>query len=99
VSTVVLADVRYTDEVERHIREDHPPLTASKVRQALIYAKDAVANWENDPQYGHQIAAFATTIDNIPFKAYLHPVNPNDPSEGSFDLNTAFILQRRTQEE
>jgi hypothetical protein len=99
VSTVVLADVRYTDEVERHIREDHPPLIASKVKQALIYAKDAVVNWEEDPQYGHQVVAFATTIDGIPFKAYLHPVNPDDPSEGSFDLNTAFILERKAQQE
>jgi hypothetical protein len=99
VSPVVLADVRYTDEVERHIREDHPPLTASKVKQALIYAKDAVANWEENVQHGHQVAVFATTIDGIPFKAYLHPVNPDDPDQGSFDLNTAFILQRRTQHE
>jgi hypothetical protein len=31
--------------------------------------------------------------------AYLHPVNPDDPSEGSFDLNTAFILERKAQQE
>lgn len=31
-------------------------------------------------------------------KAYLHPVNPNDPDEGSFNLKTAFILQKTQQE-
>jgi hypothetical protein len=60
--------------------------------QALIYAKDVEASWEDDPVYGHQVAAFATTVEGIAFKAYLHPVNPNDPDEGSFDLNTAFPL-------
>jgi hypothetical protein len=89
---VVLADVRYTDAVEEHIRDKHPPLTARKVTQALIYAKDVEASWEDDPVYGHQVAAFATTVDGIAFKAYLHPVNPHDPDEGSFDLNTAFPL-------
>lgn len=89
---VALAHVRCTDEVEEHIRDGHPPLTAGKVTQALIYAKDVEANWEDDPFYGHQVAAFATTVDGIAFKAYLHPVNPNDPDEGSFDLNTAFPL-------
>jgi hypothetical protein len=96
---VVLADVRYTDEVERHILDKHPPLTASRVRQALIYGKDAEASWEDDPEYGHQVAAFATTVDGTSFKAYLHPVNPNDPDEGSFDLNTAFPLTRESQQD
>ena len=89
---VVLAAVRYTDAVEAHIRDDHPPLTAGKVKQALIYGKGVEANWEDDPVYGYQVAAFATTVEGIAFKAYLHPVNPNDPDEGSFDLNTAFPL-------
>lgn len=89
---VVLADVRYTDAVEEHIRDKHPPLTARKVAQALIYAKDVEANWEDNPVYGDQVAAFATTVEGIRFKAYLHPVNPNDPDEGSFDLKTAFPL-------
>lgn len=96
---VVLADVRFTEEVEGHILDKHPPLTASKVRQALLYAKDAEANWEDDPDYGRQVAAFATTIDGTYFKAYLHPVNPHDPDEGSFDLNTAFPLTTKAQQE
>jgi hypothetical protein len=87
---VVLADVRCTDAVAEHIRDKHPPLTARKVTQALTYAKNVAANWEDDPVYGHQVAAFATTVEGVAFKAYLHPVNPNDPDEGSFDLNTAF---------
>lgn len=96
---VVLGEVRYTDEVERHIREEHPPPTAMKVRQALVYAKSAEASWEEDPQYGHQVAAFGTTIDGLTFKAYLHPVNQNDPDEGSFDLKTAFLVTRKTQQD
>jgi hypothetical protein len=99
VPRVVLGDVRYTDEVERHILDKHPPLTANKVKQALLYANGAEASWEDDPDYGRQIAAFATTIDGTRFKAYLHPVNPNDPDEGSFDLNTAFPLTTKTQQE
>ena len=49
--------------------------------------------------YGSQVAAFATTVDGIAFKAYLHPVNPNDPDEGSFDLKTAFPLVSGNQED
>jgi hypothetical protein len=51
------------------------------------------------PVYGHQVAAFATTLDGTSFKAYLHPVNPNDPDEGTFDLNTAFPLVTDGQED
>jgi hypothetical protein len=99
VPRVVLQQVRYTEEVERHIREDHPPLIASKVRQALVYSSSAEASWEEDPQYGHQVVAFGTTLDGDTFKAYLHPVNPNDPDEGSFDLKTAFLVSKMTQQE
>jgi hypothetical protein len=95
---VVLAGVRYTDEVESHILDKHPPLTARKVTQALIYARDVEATWEDDPVYGHQVVAFGTTVDGTSFKAYLHPVNPNDPDEGTFDLNTAFPLLTESQE-
>jgi hypothetical protein len=98
MSRVVLAHVRYTDAVEEHIRDKHPPLTVRKVTQALIFARDAQASWEDDPVYGHQVAAFATTVDGIAFKAYLHPVNPHDPDEGSFDLNTAFPLEVKYQD-
>lgn len=96
---VVFADVRYTDAVEEHIRDKHPPLTAAKITQALIYARGVLAGWEDHPVYGHQVAAFGTTVDGIAFKAYLHPVNPNDPNEGSFDLNTAFPLATGNQED
>lgn len=96
---VVLAHVRCTNAVEEHIRDKHPPLTATKVTQALIYAKDVEAGWEDDSVYGRQVVAFATTIDGIRFKAYLHPVNPNDPDEGSFDLNTAFPLMAGNQDD
>lgn len=96
---VVLEDVRCTEEVERHILDKHPPFTASKVKQALLYAKDAEASWEDDQEYGRQVAAFATTIDGTRFKAYLHPLNPNDPDAGSFDLKTAFPLGGKTQQE
>lgn len=96
---VVLADVRYTDAVEEHIRDKHPPLTARKVTQALIYARGVQASWEDNPVHGHQVSAFATTVDGIVFKAYLHPVNPNDPDEGSFDLKTAFPLMTGNQED
>lgn len=99
MSRVVLANVRYTDAVEEHIRNKHPPLTARKVTQALIYANDVEASWEDDPEYGHQVAAFARTVDGITFKAYLHPVNRHDPDEGSFDLNTAFPLVPGYQDE
>jgi uncharacterized protein (DUF433 family) len=97
VPKVVLASVRHTAEVEDHILDKHPPLTARKVTQALIYAKDVEANWEDHPVHGHQVVAFGTTIDGIAFKAYLHPVNPNDPDEGTFDLNTAFPLLTESQ--
>ena len=96
---VVFADVRYTNAVEEHIRDKHPPLTAAKITQALIYARGVLAGWEDHPVYGHQVAAFGTTVDGIAFKAYLHPVNPNDPNEGSFDLNTAFPLVTGNQED
>jgi hypothetical protein len=96
---VVFADVRYTDAVEEHIRDKHPPLTAAKITQALIYARGVLAGWEDHPVYGDQVAAFGTTVDGIAFKAYLHPVNPNDPNEGSFDLNTAFPLVTGNQED
>jgi hypothetical protein len=95
---VVLASVHYSDEVENHILDKHPPLTARKVTQALIYARDVEASWEDDPVYGHQVVAFSTTVDGISFKAYLHPVNPDDPDEGTFDLNTAFPLLTESQE-
>ena len=85
--------------VEEHIRDKHPPLTAAKITQALIYARGVLAGWEDHPVYGHQVAAFGTTVDGIAFKAYLHPVNPNDPNEGSFDLNTAFPLVTGNQED
>src|SRR5215472_9873280 len=94
---VVLASVRYTNEVENHILDKHPPLTARKVTQALIYARDVEANWEDAPVYGHQVVAFGTTVDGISFKTYLHPVNPNDPDERTFDINTTFPLLTERQ--
>jgi hypothetical protein len=96
---VVLADVRCTDAVETHILDKHPPLTARKVIQALIYARDVEASWEDNPEYGRQVVAFGTTFDGISFKAYLRPVNPNDPDEGTFDLKTAFPLRNGGQED
>lgn len=87
--SIVIADVLCDDAIVDKIRDKHPPLTYTAVRQALIYARDVQAGWEEDPEHGRRVVARATTYAGTPFVAYLSPLNENDPEEGTFKLKTA----------
>jgi hypothetical protein len=86
---IVIADVLCDDAIVDKIRDKHPPLTFTSVKQALIYASDVQAGWEEDPEHGRRVVARGRTYAGTPFVAYLSPLNENDPDEGTFMLRTA----------
>ena len=84
-----IAVVLIDPPIEEKLRTKHSPLTAETVRQALIYARDVDAGWEDDPEHGRRLVAHASTYGGIEFVAYLIPANEGDPEEGTFILKTA----------
>jgi hypothetical protein len=89
VASIIIAEVLCDDAIVDKIRDKHPPLTFPAVRQALIYARDVQAGWEEDEEHGRRVVARGMTYVGTPFVAYLSPLNENDPEEGTFKLKTA----------
>jgi hypothetical protein len=88
VAGVVVAQLNISPHVEAKINSKHD-LTAAEVREAVLYARDAVAEWQEHPRHGLRLVARGTTYAGRPVIAYMTPVNVNDPNEGAFDLKTA----------
>lgn len=86
---ISIAVVIIDPSVEEKIRTKHAPLTGEDVQQALVYARDVEAGWEDDPEHGTRVVAHASTYSGIEFVAYLIPANEGDPEEGTFVLKTA----------
>jgi hypothetical protein len=89
VPDVSIAVVIIDPSIEEKIRTKHAPLTGEDVRQALVYARDVEAGWEDDPEHGTRVVAHASTYSGTEFVAYLMPANEGDPEEGTFILKTA----------
>lgn len=89
MASIIIAEVLCDDAIAAKIRDKHPPLTFSTVRQALIYARDVQARWEEDPEHGRRVVARGRTYGGTPFVAYLSPLSENDPEEGTFKIKTA----------
>jgi hypothetical protein len=88
VAEVVVAELNISPFVEDKINRKHY-LTAAEVREAVLYAHDAVAEWHQHPQYGLRLVVRGTTYAGRPVIANMTPGNENDPDEGTFDLRTA----------
>jgi len=88
VAGVVVAQLNISPYVEDKINKKHN-LTAAEVREAVLYARDAVAEWQEHPQYGLRLVVRGTTYAGRPVIAYLTRANEDDPDEGTFDLKTA----------
>jgi hypothetical protein len=89
VASIIIAEVLCDDPIADKIRDKHPPLTFPTVRQALVYASDVEARWDEDPEHGRRVVARGRTYGGTQFVAYLSPLNENDPEEGTFKLKTA----------
>jgi hypothetical protein len=93
-SKVVVATLIIDPQIEAKIREKHK-LTAAEVKEAVIYARDAQAEWEDHPDYGRRLVVQGTTYRGRPVIAYLVPLDESDEEEGGFRLRTALSLGRR----
>jgi hypothetical protein len=88
---VVVAELIIPPEVEVKIRQKHN-LTGQEVREALLYARDAVAKWVEDDVYGRRLMVRGSTYLGRPVIAYMKPRNPDDENEGTFILRTAMTI-------
>jgi hypothetical protein len=88
VARVVVAQLNISPVVEDKINQKHD-LTAVEVREAVLYARDAAAEWQDHPQYGRRLVVRGTTYAGRPVIAYMTPLNQHDPDEGTFGLKTA----------
>jgi hypothetical protein len=86
--SVVVAALIIDPSIEGKINTKHQ-LTATEVREAVIYSKDASAEWQDSPEHGTRLVVRGTTYLDRPVIAYLAPLNENDPEEGTFRLKTA----------
>jgi hypothetical protein len=87
-SRIVVADLIIDPSVEAKIRRKHG-LTGAEVKQAVVYAKDLQAEWQDDPERGRRLVVQGTTYLGRPFIAYMVPLNEHDEEEGTFKLKTA----------
>jgi len=85
---VVVAELIIDQATEKKINTKHQ-LTAAEVREAVLYANDTVAEWQDHPEHGTRLVVRGTTYLKRPVIAYMTPLNENDPKEGTFDLKTA----------
>lgn len=89
-SRVVVAELKIDPSVEAKIRaKPNHKLTGAEVREAVLYAKDAQAEWQDDEEHGRRLVVRGTTYLGRTIIAYMVPVNENDEDEGTFRLKTA----------
>jgi hypothetical protein len=61
VAGIVIAEILCDDAIAAKIRDKHRPLTFAAVRQALIYARDGQAGWDEDDEHGRRLLARSRT--------------------------------------
>lgn len=91
VPGVDVARLIIDESIETKINRKHPPLTGQEVREAVVYAKNAQARWDDDGEHGLRLIVRGKTYRGRSVIAYLMPVNDDDPEEGTFVLKTAMV--------
>jgi hypothetical protein len=93
VQNVPVAQVIIDASIVAKLQSKHNPLTADEVREALVYGRYSSSGWDDDEVHGLRLVVTTTTLGGVEFTAYLMPLNPNDPEEGTFVLKTAIPKQ------